>query len=586
VSTSGTTGIALLGALLLPLLVACGLGLGGLRERALALAPWSALPALLIALFPPALPAAEFPDLLLGVRLELDATGRVFLLLASLLWLIAGLHARSYLASDPWRARFFGFFLVTMTGNLGVALAQDAASFYLFFSLMTFAAYGLVVHEAHPEAQRAARVYMVLAVLGEALLLPGIVLAATAAGTLELREIPAAVAAAPNRDLIVFLLLGGFSIKLGALPLHIWLPLAHPAAPTPASAVLSGTMIKAGLLGWLRFLPLGEAELPGWGTAVLILGLTGAFFGALVGVFQVRPKTVLAYSSVSQMGLVIAGIGIGLLVPAAWPLVQPAVVLYALHHGLVKGALFLSVSITPALGGRGRVPLLLTAGLLLPALALAGAPFTSGSVGKTLLKDAAQLAPGGWPKLLELLLPLAAVGTVLLMLRFLLLVRPAPGAPPKAVPAGQWVPWAVSVAAVLVLAVAWQWGPHAIKAPDRLPDLWPGLWPIGVGVLIAWAWARLMRSSGAAMPHIPEGDVLALLPRITGSNFIRGLRWTLATLPRGFRTALQRRLRPSDLIAQQQGVVALWELRLMRWTTAGTLLLVLTALFFLVLAVL
>ncbi|MGE5306870.1 MAG: proton-conducting transporter membrane subunit [Alphaproteobacteria bacterium] len=117
------------------------------------------------------------------------------------------------------------------------------------------------------------------------------------------------------------MILTAFAIKAGALGLRFWLPLADPAAPVPASAVLSGAMIKAGLLGWLRFLPLGEASLPGFGYFVIAGGLGAAFFVTLIGVTQKNPKTLLAYSSISQMGIITTGVGTGLVQPGILTLV-------------------------------------------------------------------------------------------------------------------------------------------------------------------------------------------------------------------------------------------------------------------------
>eukprot|EP01035_Chromulina_nebulosa_P057631 gene57631-78962_t len=125
-----------------------------------------------------------------------------------------------------------------MAGNLGLVLAQDAASFYVFFALMSFASYGLVVHSRTPEALHAGRVYLALVVLGELALFAAIALAWQAAGSLNFADIGPALAVSPWRDAVIGLTLVGFGIKVGALPLHVWLPLAHPVAPTPASAVL------------------------------------------------------------------------------------------------------------------------------------------------------------------------------------------------------------------------------------------------------------------------------------------------------------------------------------------------------------
>ena len=99
-------------------------------------------------------------------------------------------------------------------------------------------------------------------------------------------------------------------------------------------------MIKAGLLAWLRFLPMGEISFPGWGILCLVIGLAGAFYAVAVGLTQDDPKTVLAYSSVSQMGIMMIGLGAGMMNAEAWPACLTALLIYSLHHGLVKGGLF------------------------------------------------------------------------------------------------------------------------------------------------------------------------------------------------------------------------------------------------------
>ena len=103
----------------------------------------------------------------------------------------------------------------------------------------------------------------------------------------------------------------GFGLKMGLVPLHVWMPLAHPVAPIPASAVLSGIIVKAGVIGLIRFLPL-EVPSPDWGMALVGLGLLTAFYGVLVGLTQPHAKTILAYSTVSQMGVVAAVLGAGM----------------------------------------------------------------------------------------------------------------------------------------------------------------------------------------------------------------------------------------------------------------------------------
>lgn len=451
-----------------PLAVACALMLWPTRRALTLLAPWAALPALACALglAPPL--EIDLPWLLLGTQLGLDHTARIFLFFTAFLWLAAGVFATGYLQEGDGRARFFVFFLFAMAGNLGLIIAGDMLSFYASFAMMSFASYGLILHNRTAEAGRAGRIYIVMVVAGEVLLFAALILAAAAADSLLFTDVPPALAEAPTRDVVLALALAGFGIKLGVLGLHVWLPLAHPVAPTPASAVLSGAMIKAGLLGWLRLLPLGEGPaLEGWGLLLMAVGLLAVFYAAFVGIAQRNPKTVLAYSSVSQMGLVTTAIGLGLAVPARWPEISAIVLFLALHHALAKGALFLGVGMATSRFAAGRYRWLVVTGLVLPALALAGAPFTSGGLVKALLKPEAMALPAPWGAPLAALVSWTLVGTVLLMARFLYLAWPSgasagassagaasAGAPSARASSGYSlaVPWATLIAALLLSA--------------------------------------------------------------------------------------------------------------------------------------
>lgn len=484
-------------------------------------ARFAAAPVLLLAALPIAYPAYELRWLLLGTTLELDAAGRLFLLVAAGLWTAAGLFAWSYLPV-PERGRFYLFFLLTMTGNLGLPLAADSVTFYLFFAIMTFAGYGLVIHVGGGEARRAGRVYLTLALAGEAFLLAGVLMASYVAGGTGISAIPAAVAASPLAGWVTACLLIGFGIKAGAVPLHVWLPLAHPVAPTPASAVLSGSMIKAGLLGWIRFLPLGEGALPGWGTLMIGLGIVAAFFGVLIGVVQSNAKTVLAYSSISQMGLMNVGIGVALVVPEAAPAAVPAVIWYAAHHGLAKGALFLGVGVAAEKPASGRSRAMVTVGLLLPALAIAGAPLTSGSVAKGNLKGLLPFAPMPWAAWLEWLLPLSAVATSLLMARYLHIVMTAPAVATARLPRrGLILPWVALLAAgALALRVLPRWypvGDPTVEGYGGSSTLAVDTLAVAAGGILFWLLIhRWWRPDPDAHPPVAPGDMVVPVERLLG----------------------------------------------------------------------
>lgn len=498
--------MSLLAVILLPLLLVGLVLIPATRRIGLQLAPWAALPGLALALTAYDTYRIDIPWLMLGSRFGLDETGRIFLFFTALLWLAAGFYARSYLAKDPRQHIFTAFFLITLSGNLGLCLAQDAISFYFTFAIMTFAAYGLVVHEGDTGARRAGRVYLIMAVLGEALLIAGLMLLAGAAQTHFLPEITRA-AAIKMPDFAYVMLFLGFGVKAGVPFLHMWLPLAHPVAPTPGSAVLSGAIIKAGLLGWLRFLPLGEAALPALGTVMLSMGLFAVFFGVVVGLAQRQPKTLLAYSSISQMGFMTLAVGAGLLIPQFWPVLLPAICLYALHHGLAKGALFLGVGVAQRFDRNGWI----IAGLLLPALALAGAPLTSGALAKTELKAALMSLPSPWQELLTLTLPLAAVGTGLLMARFLLLT-------PHGSNQNDSVSLLPSWLAVLITVVSLAWTQAdgaAIAATLSRQGLTSAALPVLAAALVAYAAWRLGRHS----LDIPPGDMLVWLERVAAALY-------------------------------------------------------------------
>ena len=557
--------------LAMPLLLALALLVRTLRPLALALATVAPVPALGLALFAAPGSGAGFPWLLLGANFGLNTTTRVFLLFTALLWAIAGLYARSYMKGDEKESRFFAFYLVTMTGNLGLIMARDLASFYLFFTLMSLAAYGLVVHQGTEKARYAARVYLILAILGEAFVLPAVLLAA-ATGTTDLEGLAAVVAAAPTRDAIILLALVGFGVKAGALGLHVWLPLAHPAAPTPASAVLSGAMIKAGLLGWMLFLPLGEAELAGWGVFLLAAGVLAAFYGIAVGLTQEKPKTILAYSSISQMGYMTVAVGAGLFAPEAWPVALAAILVYATHHALAKGALFLGVGVAQGTVGARRLRRLpVVAGLVLASLAISAAPLTGGAVAKEYLKDAAGLTP--YYGALSTLLDVATVGSALIMARFLFFVWPRAGEGEGSTGAGLWAPWALSVGGVATFVLF-----LPIPAPELAGILLSpsALWPVAVGASLAAGALLLNRRSGGRLrsglePRIPEGDLVVPVNGLLG--FVRGI-WRRRISP--MRQGLTKRLallvdRCHRGLRDVRAGAAGLEIRVRHWTVAGSL---------------
>ncbi|EGV17267.1 proton-conducting transporter transmembrane domain-containing protein [Thiocapsa marina] len=371
----------------------------------------AAVPALVAALTVPIGESLDLPWLLLGAHVGLDEIGRIFLIFTSILWIAAGIHAVASMRGTPHVGRFNTFFLLAMAGNLWLIVGQDLVSFYVGFALMGLSSYGLVIHEGDRSALKAGKVYLVLTLGAELALFAALVMIASTTGSI----LPTPEDLAELDDLAITLLVLGLAVKAGLIPLHVWLPLAHPAAPIPASAVLSGAMIKVALLGWLRFLPVGEIALPGWGVLFVFAGLATALYSAPIGLVQSNPKVLLAYSSVGKMGLMAITLGLMLIEPAMAPVAATGLALYAGHHALTKGGLFLGIGLRKSSGAQGLV----FGGLVLLALSMAAVPLTSGAVAKYGIKPIFVDSDWAW---LQVAVALTTVATAWMMVRFVWLM--------------------------------------------------------------------------------------------------------------------------------------------------------------------
>ena len=494
-----TTSNLLIAAIGVPLAMLLACVVSGIRERMpplLALAP---IPALVAAL------CADDTPLVLGnarfaLSFAMDKPGAMLLLVAAILWIAAGVYAATELRGAVNAGRFVVCWLMTLTGCIGVFLAADMVGFYFLLAVLSVGASGLVLQGGTAEALRASAIYLGLALIAEAFLLAGLVMLAmvTPDGSLLIRDAAAAIPTSPWRDLTLTLLVVGLGMKAGLVPLHFWMPLAYGAAPIPAAAVMSGAVVKASALALIRFLPF-EVGLPDFGLPLAAIGLCGAFYGVAIGITQSRPKLVLAYSSVSQMGFLVAVIGMGL---ATGDVDTPlAASFYAAHHLLVKGALFLAVGVIATTGRRWLWPMLLPAAIL--ALGIGGLPLTGGALAKLAVKP---VLGDGW---VELLAILSAIGTTLLMLHFLhRLLASASLDPSMSAPVG----WVLSWMFMFVAALVAPWMLYSATGIGTWSDalqpaiLWAASWPILIGAGLAlglWRWGRYL-------PRVPEGDVVVV----------------------------------------------------------------------------
>jgi formate hydrogenlyase subunit 3/multisubunit Na+/H+ antiporter MnhD subunit len=326
-------------------------------------------------------------------------------------------------------------------------------------------------------------------------------------------------------------------------------------------------MIKVGLLGWLRFLPLGEVALPAWSAAVVTIGLVSAFAGVAVGLTQRDPKANLAYSSVSQMGIITVLVGVALAEPEAAPLAIAAAAVYALHHGLAKGSLFLGVGIARREPDPGRRRLAL-AGLVLGAVSLAGLPLTSGALAKVALKDTVGWLPADVAGTVTLALSLAAVGTTVLMARLIRLVASAPG-DGEGSERALWTAWVAVLVAVVTAAWVFPGAVLAIDLPITSPSvIWNGLWPVAVGLVMVVGVLALDRRRPMTVPAVPPGDAVVLVEaasrrlRATWSTTLSPAAAGIAARTRVVRQAAYRSVLPG-------GGVDRLDRRATRWRAAG-----------------
>ncbi|MFC4526947.1 hypothetical protein ISN76_09615 [Dyella halodurans] len=496
----------------LPLLLLLACASARLRRRMPALFVLAPLPALAAALW-----AGHDSMLVLGntrfaLRFALDLPGAMLLGCAAVLWALAGMFAWRYLRERADSDGLVVCWLMTLTGCVGVFLAADMIGFYFLLAVLSVGASGLVLQGEGPQAVRASAIYLGLALLAEAFLLAGLILLAQATpdGSLLIRDAAAALPGSPWRDLTLILLLVGLGMKAGLVPLHFWMPLAYGEAPIPAAAVMSGAVVKASILALIRFLPWSTA-LPDAGHALALIGLFGAIYGVLIGITQSQPKLILAYSSVSQMGFLVAVIGMGLAAGDTGTALAAA--FYAAHHLLVKGALFLAVGVVMLTGRRHRWPMLVPAAVI--ALGLGGLPLTGGALTKYAAKDL--LGEG----LAGSVAVVSSIATTLLMIHFLrrLSAMTAVEADARA-PAAMVTAWlAMALASLLI-----PWALYLAIPIDTLPKavapaaLWAALWPVLVGALLALGLDRL----GTRIPQVPAGDVGEVLYPLEDASMAAG----------------------------------------------------------------
>lgn len=336
----------------------------------------------------------------MGLNFTLESFRLLYIMIAAFMWMMTTIMSREYMKNHENRNRFYLFMLATLGATIGVFLSADLYTMFIFFEIMSFTSYVWVAQEETDAALKAASTYIAVAVIGGLVMLMGIFILYYALGTVRIRDLLFAAALYEGNRTLIYVagacLLVGFGAKAGAFPLHIWLPKAHPVAPAPASALLSGILTKTGIFGILITscnIFLWDAE---WGKLILGIGVLTMFVGALLAVFSMDLKHTLACSSMSQIGFILIGVGMQGILGKENIIAVHGTLLHMVNHSLIKLVLFMAAGVVfmnahalnlNDIRGFGRKKPLLKVIFLIGALAIGGVPLFGGYISKTLLHE-------------------------------------------------------------------------------------------------------------------------------------------------------------------------------------------------------
>ena len=345
----------------------------------------------------------------IGAHFVLDALSAFFLAVVALGGTGASLYAIGYGRHEHEPQRVLPFYPAFLAGMSLVLIADDAFSFLFAWETMSLASWALVVtHHRDPASIRAGYVYIVMASAGTMALLLGFGLLAGASGGYAFAEMRAATLTPGAAAFVLALALFGAGSKAGIVPLHAWLPLAHPAAPSHVSALMSGVMTKVAVYAFIRIIfDLAGTGAWWWATVVLVFGAATAVLGILFALIQDDLKRTLAYSTIENIGLIFVGLGLALAFRAnamtgAAALAFTAALFHILNHSAFKSLLFFgSGAVLTATGSRAmdslgglihRMPLTAFA-VLVGTVAISALPPLNGFVSEWLTFQAVLLSP-------------------------------------------------------------------------------------------------------------------------------------------------------------------------------------------------
>ena len=336
----------------------------------------------------------------MSLTFKVDVFRAIYATVSIFLWLATITFSKDYMQHYVNKDRYYFFYLLTLSGVVGVFLSNDLFTTFIFFEIMSFASYPLVIHDEKEESMKAGATYLAVAVISGMILLLGMFLLYYKTNSYDFETIRQYISkngVTPCIFVSGILMLLGFGAKAGMYPLHIWLPKAHPVAPAPASALLSGILTKTGVFGIIVITSnifLGNVS---WGYTLLIFAVITMFLGAILALFSIDLKRTLACSSMSQIGFILVGIAMMTLLGKEGALAGQGALLHMINHSTIKLVLFMSAGLVAMnlhtlnlneIKGFGRKKPLFMIVFLLGALGIMGIPGFNGYISKTMIHEA------------------------------------------------------------------------------------------------------------------------------------------------------------------------------------------------------
>lgn len=335
----------------------------------------------------------------LGLHFVYSGFRGIYAVLTAFAWLVTFLFSKEYMKNDKKLLRYDFFNLATFGATLGIFYAADFFTVFVFFEIMSLTSYMWVAHRETEEAKYASGTYLGIAIAGGLSILMGIFFIYHVAGTVTFAELPTQIALLSDRRYLYAAagcMFAGFGAKASAFPVHVWLPQSYTQAPAPATALLSAILSKTGIFGLLC---IGMSYMQydtNWGNFILFAGVITMVAGGIFALCNGNLKTTIAYSSMSQIGFILVGVGMSQLLMEENAIAVRGTILHMVNHTFVKLVLFMLAAVVfmqagsyelNTVKGFGRKKPFLMLTFLLGAIGVGGVPLFNGYISKTLLHE-------------------------------------------------------------------------------------------------------------------------------------------------------------------------------------------------------